>query len=296
MSFKSGFIAINGRPNVGKSTFLNAVLKQKIAIISPKPQTTRNTIHGVYNDEDCQIVFLDTPGIHKPHNKLGEIMNRSAVGATRECEAILFLVSAEDEIGTGDQFVYNILQNSASPIILVINKIDLISKEDLYKKIELWQKFANFKDIVPISALKQTNITTLINCLKKYLPEGPKYYPDGMISDHPESFIIAELVREKIMILTEEEIPHSVAVIVEKISPKKNDIIEIHVAIIVERDSQKGIIIGANGHMIKRIGTMARKDIEHLLGSQIMLHTFVRVESNWRNNQRNLKEFGYKDE
>lgn len=296
MSFKSGFIAINGRPNVGKSTFLNAILKRKIAIISPKPQTTRNTIHGVYNDEDCQIVFLDTPGIHKPRTKLGEFMNRSAIEATRDAEAILFIVSAEDEIGGGDQYVLDILNRSTSPLILVINKIDLITKEALYKKVEAWSKMGIFHAIVPISALRNKNMDTLVVEIKKLLPEGPKYYPEGMISNHPEAFIIAEFVREKVMLLTHEEIPHSIAVIVEKIEKLPNDIVEVSVAIIVERDSQKGIIIGANGSMIKKIGTWARKDIEHLLGGQIMLQTFVRVEANWRNNQRYLKEFGYRNE
>ena len=296
MSFKSGFVAITGRPNVGKSTFLNAILKQKIAIISPKPQTTRNTIHGVYNDSDCQIVFLDTPGIHKARTKLGEVMNRSAIGATRDVEAILFIVSAEDDIGSGDQYVLELIKKTSSPVILVINKVDLVAKEVVYHKINQWRTLADFHEIVPISALKNKNVDILLKCIKKLLPEGPKYYPDGMISDHPESFIITEFIREKILLNTHEEVPHSIAVVVEKIQSLKKDVIEVNVAIVVERDSQKGIIIGAQGSMLKKIGTQARRDIEHLLGSKIMLQTFVRVESNGRNNPRYLREFGYKDE
>jgi GTP-binding protein Era len=206
------------------------------------------------------------------------------------------MVSADDAIGSGDQYILSMLQQVTSPVILVINKIDLISKEALYQKIEAWKNLRLFHDIVPISALTGFNIDVLLNQIKKLLPEGPKYYPDGMISDHPESFIIAEIVREKIMILTEEEIPHSVAVIIDKISKKSTSIVEVHISIIVERDSQKGILIGAGGKMIKKIGTLARRDIEHMLGSQIMLKLFVRVEANWRNNQRYLREFGYKDE
>ncbi|MDD4123494.1 MAG: GTPase Era [Bacilli bacterium] len=296
MSFKSGFVAISGRPNVGKSTLLNNIIKQKIAIMSPKAQTTRNTIHGVYNDTDTQIIFIDTPGVHKPHNKLGEIMNASAIGATRDVEAIIFLVSSCDEIGKGDEYLLNILKDQKAPVILVLNKIDLISKEEIFLKIVEWKKMFNFDNIVPLSAKSGENVDELLKIIKNLLPEGPKYYPNDVISDHPEEFIMAELIREKILLLTRDEIPHSIAVIIENIEKKSNGKIDVNASIIVERSSQKAIIIGKNGSMIKNIGIMSRKDIEHLLGSKINLELFVRVEKNWRNDFRYLKEFGYKGE
>ncbi|MFA7156156.1 MAG: GTPase Era [Bacilli bacterium] len=296
MSFKSGFVAISGRPNVGKSTLLNNIIKHKIAIMSPKAQTTRNTIHGVYNDEDTQIIFIDTPGVHKPHNKLGEIMNASAIGATRDVEAIIFLVSVSDEIGKGDEYLLNILKNQKIPVLLVLNKIDLVSKEDIFLKIVEWKKMFDFDNIIPVSSKKGENVDKLLKIIKKMLPVGPKYYPDDVISDHPEEFIMAELIREKILFLTRDEIPHSIAVIIENIESKKNGKIDVNASIIVERDSQKAIIIGKGGSMIKNIGIMSRRDIEHLLGSKINLELFVRVEKNWRNEFRYLKEFGYKGE
>jgi len=296
MSFKSGFVAISGRPNVGKSTLLNNIIKHKIAIMSPKAQTTRNTIHGVYNDEDTQIIFIDTPGVHKPHNKLGEIMNASAIGATRDVEAIIFLVSVSNEIGKGDEYLLNILKNQKIPVLLVLNKIDLVSKEDIFLKIVEWKKMFDFDNIIPVSSKKGENVDKLLKIIKKMLPVGPKYYPDDVISDHPEEFIMAELIREKILFLTRDEIPHSIAVIIENIESKKNGKIDVNASIIVERDSQKAIIIGKGGSMIKNIGIMSRRDIEHLLGSKINLELFVRVEKNWRNEFRYLKEFGYKGE
>ena len=296
MSFKSGFVAISGRPNVGKSTLLNNIIKHKIAIMSPKAQTTRNTIHGVYNDEDTQIIFIDTPGVHKPHNKLGEIMNASAIGATRDVEAIIFLVSVSNEIGKGDEYLLNILKNQKIPVLLVLNKIDLVSKEDIFLKIVEWKKMFDFDNIIPVSSKKGENVDKLLKIIKKMLPVGPKYYPDDVISDHPEEFIMAELIREKILFLTRDEIPHSIAVIIENIESKKNGKIDVNASIIVERDSQKAIIIGKGGSMIKNIGIMSRRDIEHLLGSKINLELFVKVEKNWRNEFRYLKEFGYKGE
>ncbi len=292
--FKSGFVAINGRPNVGKSTLLNKLLGHKIVIMSPKAQTTRNAIQGVYNEIDCQIVFIDTPGIHKPHNKLGEYMNKAAIGATREVEAILLLNDISEELGSGDNFVMDTLKNSETPVILVINKIDLVSKEKLHERIEMLKDQMKFHAIVPISAKTGENTDELLKAIKELLPEGPKYYPEGMNSDHPEAFIIAELIREKILKLTKEEIPHSVAVTIEKMRIDSKGKLNIDATIVVERDSQKKIIIGKQGSMIKNIGILARKDIESLLGNKVNLSTFVRVEKDWRNNLTYLKEFGYR--
>lgn len=294
--FKSGFVAISGRPNVGKSTLLNNIIKQKVSIISPKAQTTRNTIRGIYNDEDAQIIFLDTPGIHKARNRLGEIMNASASKATKDTEANIFLVNAFDEVDEELLTLVKSIANKKIPFILVINKIDLVSKEDLLNKVVEWQTKFDFYAIVPLSAAKGENVERLISLLKDIMPEGPKYYPDNVMSDHPERFIIAELIREKTLFFTHEEVPHSIAVIIERIKPIKKNIIEINATIIVEKDSQKGIVIGNQGKMLKRIGSSARRDIENLLGSKIMLNTFVRVEKNWQNSQRYLREFGYRDE
>ena len=294
--FKSGFIAINGRPNAGKSTLLNALLKQKVAIISPKAQTTRNTIQGVYNDEDSQIIFIDTPGIHKPQNKLGELMNKQAFSARNDVEGILLIVDASVPFGGGDEYVIESIKTKVVPVFLVLNKIDLLTKEEIYNVIQLWKDKFDFKEIIPISALKNDNLETLIVEIKKILDEGPKYYPDGMISDHPENFIISEIVREKILYFTRDEVPHSVAVCVEKVRRTKTGSVAIDATIIVERDSQKGIIIGKGGTMIKKIGTAARKNLEHLLDTPINLELFVRVENNWRNSSKYLSEFGYKNE
>ncbi len=294
--FKSGFIAINGRPNAGKSTLLNALVKQKVAIISPKAQTTRNTIQGVYNDSDSQIIFIDTPGIHKPQNKLGEMMNKQAYNAGRDVEGILLIVDASIEFGSGDEYVIESLKNKKVPVFLVLNKIDLLTREELYQKIDLWKDKFDFKEIIPISALKQDNLDILIKEVKNLLEEGPKYYPDGMISDHPENFIMSEIIREKILYFTRDEVPHSVAVAIERVRTTKNGAVDVNATIIVERASQKGIIIGKGGQMLKKIGTAARKNLEHLLDTKINLELFVRVEENWRNSVKYLSEFGYKNE
>ncbi len=294
MGFKSGFVAINGRPNVGKSTLLNRILGHKLAIISPKAQTTRNAIQGVYNDRECQIVFIDTPGLHKPHDKLGEYMNSTALAATRSVEAILLMNDITETIGPGDNYVFETLKKLKIPVILIINKIDLVKKDAIIQRIEQLKGIMDFHAIIPLSSLSGENVDELLNTLLDLLPEGPKYYPDNMISDHPEEFVIAELIREKILKLTKEEIPHSVAVIIERNRKNSKGIVQIDAAIIVERDSQKKIIIGHNGNMIKQIGILARQDIESLLGSKVNLSTFVRVEKDWRNNLVYLKEFGYK--
>ena len=294
--YKSGFVAICGRPNVGKSTLMNGLIKHKIAIISPKAQTTRNKIQGVLTDDDAQIIFIDTPGIHKPHNRLSENMNKMAFSATKDVECIVFMVDGSEEFGVGDNYIIEKLKNAKVPVFLVINKIDKL-KPGTVKDLEYhFKKLYNFEKIIPISALNLDNTDTLVNEIKNLLPEGPKYYPDGMISDHPENFIISEIVREKILYFTRDEVPHSVAVCVERVRRTKNGSVAIDATIIVERDSQKGIIIGKGGTMIKKIGTAARKNLEHLLDTPINLELFVRVENNWRNSSKYLSEFGYKNE
>lgn len=296
--FRSGFVAIVGRPNVGKSTLLNGIVKQKVAIMSNKPQTTRNKIQGIYTDDDAQIVFIDTPGIHKPKSELSTFMNRSAYSATRDVEVILFLTNVDEKMSTGDKMIIENLRSSNSKVFLVLNKIDLLTKEELFNYItNLNEEYQDiFSEIIPISAKKQTNVSTLVELIKQNLPEGVMYYPDDMISDHPERFIFKEIIREKILQLTGEEVPHSIAVTIDNIKRKKNDSLLIQATIIVERDSQKGIIIGKNGSKLKQIGTLARSELENILGSKIYLETFVRVEKNWRNKQFHLNELGYKQD
>ncbi|MDF2607191.1 MAG: era [Bacillales bacterium] len=295
--FKSGFVSIIGRPNVGKSTFLNHVVGQKIAIMSDKPQTTRNKIQGVYTSNDSQIVFIDTPGIHKPKHKLGDFMMKVAQNTLGEVDAVLFMVNATEKFGRGEEFILERLQNVDVPVFLVINKIDLVSPEELFKTIESYKDRYNFKEIVPISALQGNNIETLIKQIEKYLEEGPMFYPADQVTDHPERFIIAELVREKVLHLTHEEIPHSIAVFTEKVSTENEGRnIDVNATIIVERPSQKGIIIGKQGQMLKEIGTRARKDIEMLLGSKVYLELWVRVEKNWRDKVGYLREIGYSED
>ena len=292
--FKSGFVSLNGRPNVGKSTLVNALVGQKVCIMSSKAQTTRNKISAVYNDDDSQIIFIDTPGIHKPHNKLGEFMNKEALSAAKDVDKVIMIIDGSQEFGTGDEYVLNTLEGKN--IILVINKIDLISKDKLIKIVADLKSKYNFEAIVPLSAKTHENIDELIRLIKKDLEEGPRYYPLDMISDHPEEFIIAELVREKMLYLLKDEVPHSAACYVERIKKGPHDYLDINVCIVVERESQKGIVIGKQGQMIKKIGIEARKDIESLLGSKVNLVTFVKVKENWRDTPSRLKEFGYKEE
>lgn len=292
--FKSGFVSLNGRPNVGKSTLINALVGSKICIISSKAQTTRNKISAVYNDSDSQIVFIDTPGIHKPHNKLGEFMNKEAINATYDVDRVIMIIDGSSEFGSGDNYVLDTLRGK--DIILVINKIDLISKEQLFELIKKLKELYPFRAIVPLSAKNNENVDELIRIIKKDLNEGPKYFPDDMICDHPEEFIIGELVREKMLYLLKDEVPHSIACYVESIKKGPHNVLDISCVIVCERDSQKGIIIGKGGQMIKKIGIMARKDIEKLLGNRVNLVTFVKVKENWRDTPSRLKEFGYKDE
>ncbi|MGL5917491.1 MAG: GTPase Era, partial [Culicoidibacterales bacterium] len=292
-AFHSGFISIVGRPNVGKSTFLNAVVGQKVAIMSDKPQTTRNKIQGVVTNEKAQYVFIDTPGIHKPQHELGKFMTDTALKSVSGVDVVVLMLNATETIGTGDRFIIEHLKNIHKPVILVVNKIDLLTKEELYKFIDLAKSEMDFAEIVPISAKKHKNLDVLLDVLYNYIEEGPKYYPDGQVTDHPERFIMAEIVREKVLWHTREEIPHSVAVTVEDITRDEEGRLEVMVAIIVERPSQKGIIIGKNGQMLKRIGTDARKDINRVLGTKVHLQTWVKVIKDWRNKQIHLSDFGY---
>ncbi|MDQ0174176.1 GTPase Era [Bacillus chungangensis] len=293
-TFKSGFIAIIGRPNVGKSTFLNHVIGQKIAIMSDKPQTTRNKIQGVLTTDDAQIVFIDTPGIHKPKHKLGDFMVKLATNTLREVDVILLMVDAAEGLGRGDQFIIEKLKEVNTPVFLVVNKIDQVHPDELLPFITSYQQLHEFTEIIPISALKGNNIERLLEQCKLYLEEGPQYYPADQVTDHPERFIIAEFIREKVLHLTREEIPHSIAVLIDKVEKKKDrNLVHVMATIIVERPSQKGMIIGKQGWLLKEVGKQARADIEHLLGSKVFLEIWVKVQKDWRNKSFYLQDYGY---
>ncbi|MCD9022977.1 GTPase Era [Cohnella silvisoli] len=295
--FKSGFVAIVGRPNVGKSTLMNQVIGQKIAIMSDKPQTTRNKIHGVYTTDDVQIVFLDTPGIHKPNSKLGNYMLKAAESAFNEVDAILFLTDVTEPIGGGDRYIIEQLKKvTNTPVFLVLNKIDKIHPDEMLPVIDKFRKQMNFSEIVPVSALQGNNVNSLLEQVSNYLKEGPMYYPADQITDHPEQFVCAELIREKLLHLTREEVPHSIAVEIESMSVQDNGLVNIGAVIFVERDSQKGIIIGKSGALLKEVGKLARLDIEKLLGSKIFLELWVKVNKDWRNRDSMLKSLGYRNE
>lgn len=293
--FKSGFVSIIGRPNVGKSTLINRVIGQKIAIMSDKPQTTRNKIQAVYTRSDAQVVFLDTPGIHKPKSKLGDYMIRLAESTLGEVDVILFLVDAADGLGGGDRYIIEQLKKVNTPVFLVLNKIDLIQPETLLPLIDSYKDLYDFEQIVPISALDGDNVDRLLNEIIRLLPEGPQYYPDDAVTDHPEQFICAELIREKILHLTREEVPHSIAVQIEDMRREDNGVVHLSAVIYVERDSQKGIIIGKGGALLKEVGRRARKEIEALLGSRLFLQLWVKVKKDWRNREKLLNEFGFQD-
>jgi GTPase len=296
-NFKSGFVSIIGRPNVGKSTFLNQVIGQKIAIMSDKPQTTRNKVQGVLTTDDSQLVFIDTPGIHKPKHKLGDFMMKVAINTLREVDLVLFMVNAEEGFGRGEEFIIEKFQEVKTPIFLVINKIDRIHPDKLFEVINSYKEKYQFMEIVPISALAGNNVDTLLKQIKRYIPEGPQYYPTDQVTDHPERFIITELIREKALHLTHEEIPHSLAVVMEKLEHKEGkDVVHVMATIIVERDSQKGIIIGKQGSMLKEIGKRARKDIESLLGSKVYLELWVKVQKDWRNKLTQLRDYGFRED
>ena len=274
---------------------MNYVLGQKIAIMSDKAQTTRNKIQGVYTKDDAQIVFLDTPGIHKPKHELGEFMVKSAYSALKEVDAVLFMVNVSEKRGPGDDFIIEKLKGIKTPIFLVLNKIDLVTPEVLLERVESYKDALDFAGVFPISVLQGNNVNELMEGLINALPEGPQYYPVDQITDHPEYFVVSELIREKILQLTQEEIPHSVAVTVDKMQKDEFDKVHVYANIIVERKSQKGIIIGKGGRLLKEIGTRARRDIQQLLGNKVYLELWVKVEKDWRKRKSNLQEYGYRD-
>ncbi|MBQ8219086.1 MAG: GTPase Era [Bacilli bacterium] len=291
---KSGFIGLVGRPNVGKSTLVNAIIGKKVAITSDKPQTTRNLIQGIRTDEDSQMVFVDTPGIHKPKNKLGKILNKQTYFSLKDVDVILFLVDITESLGKGDLFVIDILKNVKIPVILVINKIDKLPKEEILRKIDEYKDLYNFDEIIPVSAIKKDNIDRLINILKSKLTDNIKYYEDDMYTDKPINFIISELIREKILELTFEEVPHSVSVIVDMME-YNNNAVNIKSTIIVDRENLKRILVGKNGSMIKEIGTKARMDIEPFLQKNVYLELFVKVIPKWRDREKFLNDTMYKE-
>lgn len=291
---KSGFIGLVGRPNVGKSTLLNSIIGRKVAITSNKPQTTRNNIQGIYTDGDYQMVFVDTPGIHKPKHKLGKVLNKQAFFSINDVDIILFLVDITEKLGPGDKFIIEMFKNINKPVILILNKIDKLPKEEILIKIDEYKDLYNFDEIVPVSALKRENVNHLIDVLKKYLPDTIRYFDDNTITNVDVTFMISEYIREKVLELTNEEVPHSTTCIVENIEEDNNTII-INASIIVGRDNLKKIIIGKNGSMIKEIGIRARKDIEELLNKKVYLDLFVKVIPKWRDKDKILNEIGFKD-
>lgn len=291
---KSGFVSLVGRPNVGKSTLLNNIVGHKVAITSNKPQTTRNIIEGIYTDSEAQIIFVDTPGIHKPNHKLGKVLNRQAYYSIDDVDIILFLVDGSDSLGPGDKYVLERLKTVNKPVILVINKVDKISREKILLKIDEYKDLYDFKEIIPLSALKGDNTKTVVKVLKKYLKDDIKYYDEDTYTNSSEQFMTSELIREKVFRTTEEEVPHSVTCVVEKMEFSKNSV-NVIASIIVDRDSLKRIIIGKQGSKIKEIGMSAREDIEALLGKKVYLDLYVRCIKKWRDREKYLQEFGYYD-
>ena len=292
---KSGFVSFIGRPNVGKSTLLNSILGKRVAITSDKPQTTRNLVQGIYNDKDSQIVFVDTPGIHKPQHKLGRVLNKQAYLTINDVDIVVMVVDITEKIGKGDNFVLDILKNiEDKPVFLVINKIDRLPREEILKKIDEYQKLYDFAEIIPVSARKKDNVERLIEVLKKYLPDNILYYDRDTITDSTPEFVISEFIREKVLDLTEEEVPHSVTCIVDSIE-EDNNILNISATIIVDRENLKKIIIGKNGNMIKEIGIRSRHDIEEYFDKKVYLDLFVKVVDKWRDKEKFLNMIGYRD-
>jgi GTP-binding protein Era len=297
--FKSGFVSIIGRTNVGKSTLMNNILEQKIAIMSDRPQTTRNRIQGIYTDEEAQIIFIDTPGIHKPKSKLGDYMNKTATrSANSGVDIVLFLIEPDKSIGSGDKFISEQLQGINTPVILVINKIDTLDRHELLPIMDVYSKLYNFEAIIPISALKGENTKQLLSEIIKRLPEGPKYFPEDMITDQPERQIAAEIIREKILRLMKDEIPHGTAVEIMSMKERKNKttgepIIDVQATIYCEKSNHKGMIIGKSGNMLKEIGRRARLDMEEMLDAKVYLQLWVKVKEGWRDSDFLLKNFGY---
>jgi GTP-binding protein Era len=292
--FRSGFVSIIGRPNVGKSTLMNHVIGQKIAIMSDKPQTTRNKIQGVLTSQEGQIIFIDTPGIHKPKTKLGDYMVKLATSTLNEVDIILFMVDVAEGYGSGDQFIMDQMKQIKTPVFLLLNKIDKVGPENLLPAIELYAKHYSFEEVIPISAHLGNNVNTLIQQILKRLPEGPQYYPSDQITDHPERFVVAELIREKVLELTREEIPHSIAIEIEEMKAREhNETVYISAVVYCERESQKRILIGKKGSVLKEIGQKARAEIEPLLGSKIFLDLWVKVKKDWRNKASQIRQFGF---
>jgi len=289
---KSGFVSIIGRPNVGKSTLLNAILDFKVAITSDKAQTTRNIIQGIYNENDTQIIFLDTPGIHKPKSKLGKILNKESYALTKDVDAILFVIDGVTGLGSGDKFILESLKKSDSPVLLVLNKIDKLSKEELFYRINEYKDIFPFSEIVPVSALRKDNISRLIEVIKKYLTDSVRYFDEDMVTSNSMSFMASELVREKLLHVTIEEVPHSLTCITTKFE-EKSDIVNISVDIIVDRDSIKRIVIGKGGERLKYVGTEARKELEHMLEKKVYLELYVKTIHNWKEKTNYLKELGF---
>jgi GTP-binding protein Era len=291
--YKSGFVAVIGRPNVGKSTLINSLVGQKIAIMSDKPQTTRNKILCVLSLDDAQILFLDTPGIHKPKHKLGEYMVKTAKNTLKEVDVILLVIDSTAEMGPGERYILEHLADIKTPVLLIVNKIDMLPKEQLLPIIKNYTTQRDFAAVIPVSGLKKENLNALISTIKQYLEPGPQYYPEDMVTDQPERMVIAELIREKVLHVTRDEIPHAIAVDVEEVAVRKNDDLYVRAVVYVERDSQKGIVIGAGGKLLKEIGRQARMDIENLLGSKVFLDLWVKVKKDWRNRESILKSLGY---
>lgn len=291
---KSGFVSLVGRPNVGKSTLINNLIGSKIAITSKVANTTRNIIQGIYNDNESQIVFVDTPGIHKPQNKLGQILNKGAYYSIEDVDIVCFLIDGKQKLGKGDMFILERLKKINKPVILIINKIDGMTKDEIFLKINEYKDLYDFKEIIPISALKNKNIEELIKTIKTYLKDEIKYFEDGIITNRSIKFMIGEIIREKILNLTKEEVPHSVTCTVEKMKNSKDKSI-INAVIIVDRDSLKKIIIGKNGTMIKKIGSLAREDIEKLLNTKVYLELYVKTIEKWRDREKYLNELEFND-
>ena len=294
MTYKSGFIAIIGRPNAGKSTLLNALLHQKIAIMSPKPNTTRNNIMGILTTQDTQYVFIDTPGVHKPKHELGRTLNKNAYTAIAEADINALIIDITQPFGSGDEFLLDRLRGSDVPCLLLVNKIDLLPKQQVMERLLKWQSVFPFDEIIPLSALKEENLSELLKVIRSYLQEGVQYFPQEMISDHGENFRISEIIREKILFRTEEEVPHSIAVVIENREDTKDKIF-IQALVIVERSSQKAIMIGKQGSMIRSIRIAAQKELKKMLKKPVELELYVRVEKDWRNRENKLKQFGYRE-
>ena len=291
---RSGFVSIIGRPNVGKSTLLNTLINEKIAITSNKPGTTRNIIQGIYNNEDYQIIFVDTPGIHRPINKLGKVLNKQAYSHIRDVDLVLFIADASEKFGKVDKMIMQNLESSDSPVILVLNKIDLINQEDIIKKIEEYKDLFPFAEIVPISAAKNNNVNRLLDVIKVYMSDDVRYFETDTITSNSTKFMVSEFVREKLLNETEKEVPHRITCVTSSYEEKAN-IVNIVVDIIVDRDSLKKIVIGKKGERLKLVGSEARKDIENMLGKKVYLELFVKTVKDWRNKDRNLTELGFID-